>query len=136
MFTKKQKIALLFLVITFSLSIIATIYGWDNDYAWYDIVLHLSGGLFMAMFLYDYFSSAIMGTNWFKKMLLIVGYTLIIGVLWEFAEFLAGKYLSDPIYNKWHFRTYFIGNLQDTLYDLLNDIIGGLAFAITYRRKI
>ena len=90
----------------------------------------------MAMFLYDYFSSAITGTSRFKKTLLIIGYALIIGVLWEFAEFLAGKYLSDPIYNIWHLRTYFIGDLDDTLGDLLNDIIGGLTFAIAFRKKI
>ena len=90
----------------------------------------------MAMFLYDYFSPAITGTNRFKKTLLVIGYALIIGVLWEFAEFLAGRYLSDPIYNIWHLRTYFIGTLGDTLSDLLNDIIGGLTFAIAYRKKI
>ncbi len=136
MFTKNQILAFIFLVITFTLSIIATLYGWDNDCAWYDIVLHLAGGFFVAMFLYDYLSSTLGGNSWFKKAILIIGYTLFIGVLWEFTEFLAGKFLSGPFYNTFHVRTYFIGNLQDTLGDLLNDIIGGLALAIVYKKRV
>ena len=57
-----------------------------------------------------------------------------IGVVWEFAEYLASQTLIEPIYNSFSIRAYFIGDLDDTINDLLMDILGALSFMFIKRR--
>lgn len=63
-----------------------------------------------------------------KKYLIIVGAVTFIGVVWEFAEYTAAQTLIEPLYNNFGFRAYFIGDLDDTIKDLLMDIVGALTF--------
>lgn len=70
-----------------------------------------------------------------KNYLIIVGAVILIGVIWEFAEYLANQTLTEPLYNNFGIRTYFIGDLNDTLNDLLMDILGALSWLAIFRKK-
>ena len=58
-----------------------------------------------------------------------------IGVVWEFAEYLASLTLIESFYNNFGVKTSFIGDLDDTINDLLMDIVGALAWLTVFRRK-
>ena len=66
------------------------------------------------------------------NLLIIVGTTVFIGVVWEFAEYLGNRLLSDPIYYYYHVRVYFMGDLQDTIKDLMDDTLGALFFTVFF----
>ncbi len=83
----------------------------------------------MAMFFSDYLKENLQGNTKIKNILIVVGVTTLIGVLWEFTEYLASMTLIHPIYTHFHVRAYFIGDLEDTLNDLLMDISGACFFA-------
>ena len=83
----------------------------------------------MAMLLSVYLKDHLLGNSKLKNTLIILGAVSFIGVTWEFAEYLASQTLIEPIYRIFGFRTYFIGNLDDTINDLLMDILGAGLFS-------
>ena len=119
---------------------------------WFDMSLHFLGGFFMAMFMTHYladWTSQIDGTcdvanaravkfcgsTKLKKCLIVVGAVSFIGIMWEFAEYLAALTLIEPLYDNFGFRAYFIGDLDDTINDLLMDILGALVWLAVFRKK-
>lgn len=106
-------------------------YGWYLKWAWFDVVMHFSGGLFMAMFMATYLKEHLRTGEVIKNLLVIVGATVFMGVAWELAEYTANQTLIEPFYRWFGIRTYFMGDLDDTITDLLMDISGALLFTIT-----
>lgn len=83
----------------------------------------------MAMFMAYYLDEHLTGKRKLKNALIIIGATVFIGVLWEFAEFIANQTLIEPFYKYFGVRTYFMGDLNDTMGDLFMDVVGAGAFA-------
>jgi len=126
--------AIFFLVIVFVTNLVG-IYFRFYEYWWFDMSLHFLGGFFMAMLFGTYFAN----TNFPSKKerwLAVVGAATFIGVVWEFAEYTAAQTLIEPLYNNFGFRAYFIGDLDDTINDLLMDIVGALTFSVLWLHKI
>ena len=104
--------------------------------SWLDIVMHFLGGALVAsaMVWWVYFSGRISlpRLSFFFTLTLILGGVALIGVLWEFFEFLVDKFITKNNY---------IDLLQlgviDTMKDLFMDILGGLAVGLLflYERK-
>lgn len=101
------------------------IFQWYVDLPWIDIPLHLMGGAWVALLFFRLF-----GDLFFEKLyehkyeaarvlILAVAFSVLIGVFWEFFEYLLTQY--TPIE--------FQGSLTDTMGDLLMDILGSLAMA-------
>jgi hypothetical protein len=107
-------------------------YGWYLNYWWFDIVQHLLGGFFVAMFMAFYLEDRLVAGDWIKNLLIIVGVTVFIGVVWEFAEYIANQTLIEPTYKWFGIRAYFIGDLNDTILDLAVDILGASLFSISH----
>lgn len=80
----------------------------------------------MAMFMANYLKDHLIPSNNIKNALIVVGATVFIGVVWEFAEYIANQKLIEPTYRWFGIRAYFMGDLQDTVNDLLMDILGAL----------
>lgn len=76
------------------------------------------------MFFSIYLKDHLFENSKLKNTLIILGATSFIGVTWEFAEYLANVVLSPIIYNSFAVKTYFMGDLNDTVNDLLMDIFG------------
>lgn len=89
----------------------------------------------MAMLMAHYLAD-IKTSSKIKSCLIIIGAVSFVGIMWEFAEYIAGQILIDPIYNKFGLRTYFIGDLGDTMNDLLMDILGVLSWLAIFRKRI
>lgn len=126
-----MKKAIFFLVSLLAINTVGMYYNWYLEFQWFDMTLHFLGGLFIAMLMWHYLGNDL-PNNGLKRILVVVGCAAFIGVVWEFCEYLANQILSDWIFQKWQFRTYFIGDLDDTLNDLLMDILGALALSFHF----
>lgn len=80
------------------------------------------------MFMAGYLKDRLVPKINIKNMLIVVGATLFVGVTWEFAEYIANQILIGPFYRWFGIRAYFIGDLPDTINDLLMDTLGALTF--------
>ena len=96
--------------------------------------LHFLGGFFVAMFMV-YYLADVKTPSKLKRYLVVIGAVSLIGVVWEFSEYLANQMLLEPLYNNFGFRAYFIGDLDDTINDLLMDILGAISFLAIFRKN-
>src|SRR3989338_11244837 len=118
-----MKKTFLILVAIFIINAIGLYNGWYRFF-WFDMVIHFLGGFFMAMFLSAYLKDHLFDGWKLKNFLIILGAVSFIGVVWEFSEYIANFALSPIIYDHYGIRTYFMGDLDDTMNDLLMDILG------------
>jgi hypothetical protein len=101
----------------------------------FDKVLHTLGGLTVAWFAMSLFQDDIGHLKWYKQLAIIAGLTVLVGVLWEFAEFAANfTRHSYP----WLYHWFHGGDLADTIGDLTADLSGGVIFALwaLYKERI
>lgn len=122
---------ILILVGIFLVNSVGLYYQWYHIYPWFDTSLHFLGGFFTAMLFYYYFQGYFKKDYPHKDMLIVIGAAVFIGVIWEFSEYLGSRLLTDPIYRYFSIKTYFIGDLDDTIKDLSLDTIGATLFALT-----
>jgi hypothetical protein len=98
-------------------------------YNWYDIPMHILGGLWVSLFsiyLYTYFDKDIFASDYHKKVLKIVILSLtFMTISWEIFELL-GKltFLSD---GKWYWF--------DTIKDIIDGFIGGMIGYYFYSKQ-
>lgn len=83
----------------------------------------------MAMLMANYLKEYISNGSKVKNTLIILGATVFIGVVWEFTEYIANQALIEPLYRYFKIRAYFMGDLDDTVNDLLMDILGAGIFS-------
>lgn len=124
--------AFILLLILFLSNLPSLYYGWYLDMPWVDVVQHFIGGFLVAMFMTAYLGENISGRSFLKNMLIVVGATTFVGVIWEFSEFIANQTLIEPFYRWFEIRAYFMGDLKDTMSDLLMDILGSSSFWIIH----
>src|SRR3989344_6068183 len=87
-------------------------------------VIKFQDNMKKAIFFAAYLKEHISGTAKLKSTLVIVGAAMFIGVVWEFAEYIANQTLIEPFYRYFGVRAYFMGNLEDTVTDLTMDMLG------------
>jgi len=123
---KEIKIALIALpIIFFSNLLIGVILGVGIRNDFFNTAHHFAGGFFVALFMYGYLYEIVTSRNipWIKKWLIIVGATLVVGVLWEVVEWI-GSYYNSPYMS--------IGNLNDTILDLGSDTLGAIILLLLH----
>ena len=125
--------ALIFLIIIFTANLFGMYYNLYWNW-WFDMSLHFLGGFFVAMFMV-YYLADVKTPSKLKRYLVVIGAVSLIGVVWEFSEYLANQMLLEPLYNNFGFRAYFIGDLDDTINDLLMDILGAISFLAIFRKN-
>ena len=122
----------IFLVSIFVVNLVGLYYQWYLVYPWFDQALHFLGGFFIAMPMANYLSEYFVNKNFLKNLLIIVGVTILIGVVWEFAEYIANQALIEPVYKYFKIHAYFMGDLNDTVSDLLMDILGATTLSLLH----
>jgi len=132
-----MRTAILFLILIFSLNVflmtvdINYIFGSFNV----DPILHLFGAFFIAMFFADYLKHMQIGNPGsprLKRILILISVVVFIGVLWEFSEYLATNFFGNYLYSKYKIICC-MGNLDDTISDLMMDTIGAVTFVLAFR---
>ena len=84
------------------------------------------------MFMVAYLRKYLFEKDFIKNMLIVIGATTLVGVVWEFSEYIANQTLIDPFYRWFGITAYFMGDLEDTVFDLVLDILGGSSFWIIH----
>lgn len=133
-----MKKSLWILAIMFLVNIPSMYYGWYLRWGWFDTIQHFLGGFFVAMLMYYYLKEHLKEGAHIKNILIIVGASIFIGVVWEFTEYVANQILVEPIYRYFGVRGYFMGDIDDTIKDLLMDTSGAILFYLlhlTWKKK-
>lgn len=129
-FLKSLKFALIFLTGIFIVHAIAGIYDWFFRYWWLDIILHFAGGFWvfvMARYGMQHYRIEITGPKKeLVRFFIFVSFVTFLGVLCEFYEFIFDRYIVFTGF------TYLPGTFEDTLLDLVMDILGGITAYILY----
>lgn len=93
----------------------------------FDKLMHFAGGFAVAWFVCAMYARELRMMHPSKFVLLLVAVTTLVGVLWEFAEFLSNTYaVNFPVLHKYLYG----GGIADTLGDLLTDALGALVFSL------
>lgn len=115
-----------------ALHIIAMLVGWYEMFWWFDIPMHLLGGVavtYSAFIVLNYFKKQnILSIKWRPlDILILLGLAALAATTWELMEF------TFDIY----FDTGLQGSLLDTVKDLCMGLIGGglVAIVTTYTKK-
>ena len=98
-------------------------FGWYQHYWWLDDLTHFLGGFWVAALFY-YLDKrwqllTINGRRFWLQLILGLGFVALVGLLWEFSEFLGDWYLQKPLLQL---------GVVDTISDLFWDLMGGLVF--------
>jgi len=110
-------------------------YSWYLKWEWFDTAQHFLGGFFVAMLMYHYLKDHFLPGQYIKNILIITGATIFIGVVWEFTEYIANQTLVEPTKKYLGINAYFMGDLSDTITDLLMDTLGAFTFVVfTYKQ--
>ena len=130
----------IFVLATIFISNLVGMYFGMYMYWWFDMIHHFLGGFFVAMLMVHYLKVEELRIKnnelgIIKKCLIMVGVVSFIGVIWELAEYLASQTLIEPMYKYFQIKAYFIGDLDDTINDLLMDILGAFAWLAVSKRK-
>ncbi len=101
-----------------------------------DKLLHILGGVIAAWLVYIHYRHIHVHLELPHLRLLIVAGVALIGVVWEFAEYLSGNYggLLFSLLQKYFYG----GDLTDTLGDLAADLLGAFIFVLVvglYRKR-
>lgn len=91
-----------------------------------DVPLHIAGGFWSALFIFWIFKKRkdpyLLTVSWEISLLLVVSFSVFVGMLWEFYEFLYDVFISST-------RSYaYLLQLgtADTIKDLFFDLVGGV----------
>jgi hypothetical protein len=114
------------MLITVILHWVASFEGLYWTVAWYDVMMHFLGGLWVALFglwaIHTEYGSRIAKPASIVKIILFV---LVVGILWEIHElYFAFTSLDDPKY------------AFDTSKDILLDLLGGCLGGFIYRKSL
>jgi uncharacterized membrane protein YjdF len=129
MVSPKLIIGLLILILSFH--ILATLNSWYWIFTWLDMPMHFLGGFWLAvvfMWLNSKFNIIEIRPPNIDKLILVLGFVILVGVFWEFFEFGYDVLISS--------KGYFAAAQQgtaDTMSDLFFDLLGGLVFLIICR---
>ena len=129
----KESYFVLFLfifVVTFHILALVNFWYWNID--WLDIPMHFLGGLWVALFFFWILKkrfvqvSQVLEGNFLLLGILSLGFVSLIGIGWEFYEFLYDKYLAKGLLLSQ-------ASITDTMTDLFFDWVGGLIAVLVYK---
>jgi len=128
MVSPKFILGLLIFILVFH--IIASINSWYWTYAWLDMPMHFLGGFWVAMVFFNFINPKLQITDYklLITLILVLGFVILIGVLWEFFEFLCDVFISSKGYLEVAQQ-----GIADTISDLFFDLLGGLALLVVRR---
>lgn len=132
MFSSKFIIGfLIFILLIYAL---ATAKYWFWIIWWFDIPMHFFGGFWAAAVFINLGSRfKVQGSRFWVDLILTLSFVALIGVLWEFFEFIYGSFASKAgmdVLSAEAMKYKGINLYQDTIKDLFFDLLGGLAVAI------
>lgn len=103
-------------------------YDFYSHIVYLDKVYHALGGMVLGWFFFRYFNGPDFKLTPLNLIFTTVAAVCFFGVIWEFAERLSSVY--SPVYFPSLYQYFHGGDLNDTLFDLVADMLGGLLFVL------
>ena len=134
-----NKILAAFLFFLFIAQIIGIVFSLYWKFPWLDNIMHFWGGgaAAMGMIWWTFYSAKVSAATKnlpkFYAVIIILGFTALVGVFWEFYELIVDKFITKNNY----ISLFQQGGLLDTLKDIFVDLLGGAAavWRFFYERK-
>jgi hypothetical protein len=109
------------------------LYGWWRDL---DVPMHFAGGFAMgllALAIHHHMTDKhhLKGHPWWYHSLFILGFVMLVGVAWEFHE-----YLIDETIGAWWDWPKMQLSLSDTMLDFVMDGLGGFVALVIFRKRL
>lgn len=120
MLTRSYKPFLVGVIVLFVAIVVAKDFGWYDQFFLMDKVFHVLGGAIVAWFAWSLWAKKMKADSWWVRLIFFVGVVALVGLAWEWLE-----YLSSISGNAALIAYIHIGDLADTLKDLLADMVGG-----------
>jgi hypothetical protein len=122
-----KKAIIAFFILIMAVHIAGLSYQWYHKLWWIDIVMHVSGGAWVAMVAAYVFHRAAPQSHFSMPRWLyfssLLGIAMVIGVAWEW-----GEYVSDALFFPHRFTVRMQLGLTDTMGDLLADLVGAAIY--------
>jgi len=128
----KTKHALGVLILLYAIAWVATAVDWQWFYSTGQTYLHFLGGLFIAFLIASYYSSEFGKLSQPFRLFALIGIVMGVGVLWEFHEYILKFFAGQKATIAFGYDVTFIGDLADTMKDLLMDTLGGMTVAVLH----
>ena len=111
--------------------IVGLIYDLPFRFWWFDVIIHFAGGIWVisaAQYFSKLFGIEIIGNKHVvaSYFIALLGAVVLVGVFWEFAEFVFDQYILKTNFMK------LSGAIEDTLSDLFFDMAGGVGGIIGF----
>ena len=135
---KTERVLLVLLLVIGVAHYAGLINRWYWSVFWYDIPLHILGGLWIGLLFFYLFEARFRFLSLGRTLkdyiflfFLVLGFVSFFGILWEFFE-----YFGDVFFVKKGYAAILQEGIADTLGDFLNDLLGGfLALNVRFFSK-
>lgn len=120
-------------LLLFFINAVLLLTGWyyNPRLVWIDIPLHFLGGLLVGIWAWLVFGRGPRAHSFIHKWVLIFGVTALVGVSWEFFE-----WILDHVLSQWYVFPRNQPSVDDTLGDLFMDLLGGVVGGFLAAKKI
>lgn len=129
-FRKELKIEVLigYILFIFASQVLGSTYDFYSKWPLLDSIVHGFSCLIVALFISSISKNMLNRCNLLEKLVYIVGFSMIVGVVWEIVEFCADSWfgMNNQIYR--YGKIPYIGQeaLKDTMIDFICDLIGAI----------
>lgn len=130
MFQKRlASISLLIIVLMITLNTLATMFYWYASILWYDMMMHILGGVFLAVFTAALFAHYVLRSSGIQIITTVLSVVLIVGLGWEFFEYIVQYSIKGSAQ---------LASVPDSISDMVCDMFGGILgvyFVLMLKRR-
>lgn len=123
-----SRILAVFIIFILAIHYLASVFYWYDRFWWFDIPMHILGGAWVSILFFYLFCQK--KKVFFKEVspliviILALGFVALVSIFWEFYEYLGDIYRSNK------YSIIIRPDINDTLADFLNDLVGGLVATV------
>lgn len=99
---------------------------WYSAMWWFDIPMHIIGGMFLGLFAGALFFKKIRGLSNKEVLVIILLFVLIVGLSWELFEYVVQAFIKGAT----------LASVPDSIKDMVMDLLGGLFTSFFVLRAI
>jgi len=115
MYTRLVASASIFGIGIFLINAAASAFYWYVTMPWFDMMMHILGGVFVALLGASFFFSRIRMLPTYELFVTVLLFVFIIGLAWEYYEYIVQFYVKGVQ----------LAHLTDSISDIICDVVGG-----------
>ena len=100
---------------------------WYSAMRWFDIPMHILGGMFLALLAGALFFNSLISLSRLQIIVTTLLFVLVVGLGWEAFEYVVQAFIKDSSQ---------VVNIPDSIKDILMDIVGGVIASLFVLRSI